>query len=373
VPKVVYNLEFPYLRQEMPLGGYRFYRAEDYRERLKSLQHLVSCHGEFYVPATTGGHALTAFVESPANELPAVLSPYPGNTALADIILLLGLFTGRDVFVEEGPVDGVIMADPRESRRIGNLRCAIPYRRRTTPTRDGAPSSAESEDVAHMDHTDVGFEEDFNRVYAWIQSEEWQRLYRTGHFIFLAKSALQPNHPLGTAYTQCWTVWEHLHGLHHREIREGRKHTAVEKIRFLLREYGLKEVQDEDLHRLRPLTRIRNSLVHEGTFPDYPSVWADAKLFIELTGSLLASVLRLTPTNFLNTSEGLDKLLTRSEPVARPQRLAAQQRQQPPQQQPPQQRRRRRRRGNSQKPGASRAPASDARRHTAPDSPPREP
>jgi hypothetical protein len=342
MPKVVYNLEFPYLREEMLLGGYRFYRAENYPERLKSLQHLVSCHSEFYVPATTGGHAITAYVEPPAEELPAVLSPYPGNTALADIILLLGLFTGRDVFIEESAVDGVIIADPRESRRIGTLRCAIPYRRRINPTSDGGATSATDDDegFARIDHTDVGFEEGFNRVYTWIRSEEWQRQYRTGHFILLAKSALQPNHPLGIAYTQCWTVWEHLHGLHHRVSGEGRGPIAVEKIRFLLGKYGLKEVPNEHLHRLRPLTQIRNSLVHEGTFPEYPSVWEDANLFIALTGCLLASVLRLTPTNVLNTTERLDKLLARVEPGNRLQRPTSQRRQSPPFQQ-----RQRRRRG----------------------------
>lgn len=332
MPKAVYNLEFPYMREEMLLGGYRFYRVEDYPERLRSLQHLVSRHSEFYVPATTGGHAITAYVEPPADELPAVLSPYPGSTALADIILLLGLFTGRDVFVEEGVKDGVIVADPRESTRGGILRCAIPYRRRSNPTRDGDAASIKGEDFESMDHANVGFEEGFNRVYAWIRSEEWQRQYRTGHFILLAKFALQPHHPLNIAYTQCWTVWEHLYGLHYRDSREDRVTPAVEKIRFLLRKYGLKVVPDDNLNRLHPLTQIRNSLVHEGRFPEYPSVWEDANLFIALTGSLLSSVLGLTPKNVLNTTERLDKLLARGVPGERLRRPASQQRQPPPSQ-----------------------------------------
>jgi hypothetical protein len=126
----------------------------------------------------TGGHAITAYVEPTSDEVSAVLSPYPGSTALADIILLLGLFTGRDVFVEDGAVDGVIIADPRESRRVG------PFGARFH----------EDQDVTRIDHADVGFELALNRVYSWIRSEEWQRLYRTGDFILMAKSALQPNH-----------------------------------------------------------------------------------------------------------------------------------------------------------------------------------
>ncbi len=309
--KAVFNLEFPSWTKEISIHGYRFYRVNNYEERLKALQHLTNCHSELSVSRNEGGHSHTAYVDLPNSEPTAVISPGTGSTALDDITLLLSLFTGRDVLSLDEPtgdkyVDGVIVADPNISRRIGVLICSIPYRR--DDSGEDTPGNA-------------GFAEGINAIYSRIRSQQWQRQYGPSHFLLLAKHALLPNHPWSIAYTQCWTIWEHLYGLlnqtgHRRTGREqaGRRGQtgpeAVEKIQFLLNRYGLKGGSPKDRVRIRSLASIRNSLVHEGRFPEYASVHKDVMLFINLTQFILARALGLMPSNVMNTVERLESFLS---------------------------------------------------------------
>ena len=88
--KEIYNLEFPDYCKEFNIFGYVFKRVDDYEERVKRLQHLVSGVDEYSIKANTGTHNITSFVERPIKEKKAVL-PWAKNsaTALDDILLFL--------------------------------------------------------------------------------------------------------------------------------------------------------------------------------------------------------------------------------------------------------------------------------------------
>lgn len=124
--KNVYNLEFPIYCKQLNIGRYVFKRVKDYEKRIKSLQHLTEVHSEYSISRNTGSHSITAFVEIPTKQKKAVL-PWAKNnpTALDDILLLLSIFTGRDLFLEQ---PGVIIADPRQYQWGGSLGPSIPYK-----------------------------------------------------------------------------------------------------------------------------------------------------------------------------------------------------------------------------------------------------
>ncbi|HLK99399.1 MAG TPA: hypothetical protein VK539_02400 [Myxococcaceae bacterium] len=305
--KAVLNLEFPSWTKEITIHGYRFYRVNNYEERAKQLQHLVGGHFEFTIRRNTGGHSHTAYVEIPDSEPTSVIAPGPGSTALTDIILLLALFTGRDVFTIDEPIEdalanGVLVADPREAQRLGVLITSIKYR---------------ADDAGDYPPGNAGFAETINAVYSWMRSPQWRREYGPGHFLLLAKQALLHNLPWSIAFTQCWTIWEHVYGLMTRNTpkraikgRKGQKRVeAAEKIQAVLKRYGLKGETPKDRVRIRALAAIRNSLVHEGRFPEGKSVGEDVQLFLNLTQFLLASILRLAPSNVMNTIERFEEFL----------------------------------------------------------------
>lgn len=177
--KEVFNLEFPSWCKEIIIFGYHFTKVDDYRDRLASLQHLVTCHAEFHIRASTGNHAVTAFVDLPVKEEKSVIKRLVSdNTALSDILLLLSIFTGRDVFTVDNASDcgsdRIIIADPRVYDWGGVLITSTPYKNR--PIIDEEPHGYNS-----------GFEEGLNQVYALIRSRGWQRKYQGGYFLILAQ------------------------------------------------------------------------------------------------------------------------------------------------------------------------------------------
>ncbi len=301
--KQVYNLQFPSWCPEMTIFGYRFTRVEDYKERLASLQHLGGFSAEFRIPANTGKHAITAYVSLPGSQEQPILewTAQESTTALNDVLLLLSIFTKRDVFAVdetfvEGYDGGVLLADPRTYLWGGILRCSIPFKKKGTDPEWGPGY-------------DVGFEEGINEVYLLIRNEDWQHRYGKGYFLFLARQAFKC-HGLESAFVQCWTMWEHLFYLHNRRWlshREMKRLASIEKLAFLLVEYGLLE-QVKSHKKLEPLSRIRNRLVHNGRFPDQDSL-AVAELFIRLTEFVLAKILGLSPSNVLNTQERWDQFM----------------------------------------------------------------
>ena len=94
----VFNLEFPDWCNELNIAGYCFMRVKDYAERVDRLQHLVNMHSEFSKHAKFGSHEITATVEDSRHEKP-VLDWGKDGFALQDIVLLLSLFTERDVLL----------------------------------------------------------------------------------------------------------------------------------------------------------------------------------------------------------------------------------------------------------------------------------
>lgn len=298
----IYNLEFPSRCPSFEIFEYSFTRVDDYELRLRELQHLVGGHSEFRTVPTTGRHSITSTVYHSDPEPSAVLEwAGESSTALMDILLILSLFTGRDVFaapIDEEETRGVLIRDPQVFPHGGILRLSIPY--------EGQPIEPEPYEY------DIGFERSLNVTYELIRSDSWRDQYRGGYFLFLANQAFR-RQSLEASFVQCWTIWEHIFSVHHdrwlssSSIRNINSH---EKISFILAEYGVLEVIDEGIRtRIRSLSRIRNRLVHIGRFPDHSNVYQDAVLFIRLTEWILSTILHLEPSNALNTRERLQEFL----------------------------------------------------------------
>ncbi len=265
---------------------------------------MVTSYSEFQIRANTGNHAVTAYVNLPEKEEKAVIKRFE-STALSDILLLLSIFTGRDVFTVDTADDGcsnrVIIADPRVYDWGGVLITSIPYRNQPIP--DYEPCGY-----------DIGFEEGLNQVYSLVRSEDWQHKYRGGHFLILAQQAFR-RQPLETAFTQCWTIWELLFSVQNDRWlsdEQLRRIHSTEKIAFLLVEYALKgEIGKSEKGRIESLAKIRNTLVHSGYFPKRGSVYNDAVLFMRLTEFIIAKTLGLKPSDVFDTMKQLEDFLKR--------------------------------------------------------------
>lgn len=301
----VYNLEFRHGCHEMTVGGYRFERVEDYETQLLGLQHLVDCRSEFSVRPCTGANQVTARVALPDPEPGSILPRSSVDaTGLDDVLLLLSIFTGRQVFAvrEERDVGEprVLLADPRISRWSGVIQVSIPYE-------PSAPRSAN--DPASV--SDNGLQIHLNRVYELMGTSDWRGKYRGGYFLFLFRTMLQER-TIEAAFTQCWTLWEHLFSvLNDPWMADTRKATSTDKIAFLLVTHGVRErLQDKEKKRLMDLSEIRNRLVHYGRFPERSSVYDDALLFIHMTQWIVARTLGLQPSEAFDTLARFEQFIT---------------------------------------------------------------
>ena len=305
----IFNLEFPPWCNEINLFGYCFSRVDDYKSKLMSLQHLITGFSEYQIKANTGEHAQTAIVKIPSTECDAVLEfESKNNTALIDLLLLLSIFTGRDVFTLKLPNDdakndndfGVIVADPRIYKWGGILRCSIPYKKQPI----------EPDPFGY----DIGFEEGINKIYDLIISDDWQYKYQRGYFLFLARMAFRCQ-PLESSFIQCWTIWEHLFAVLNRNwmsMEQIRRMSSVEKISFILVNFTLTaEISNKSRKRIEDLAEIRNRLIHFGRFPKRGSVHDDAILFMRLTEFVISKILGLSPSGVFNTLEKLEQYLNK--------------------------------------------------------------
>ena len=304
--KSVYNLEFRPWCRVMTVFGYRFHRVKDYEEKLKSLHHLISGQSEFAVSACDGQHAVTANVDIPDHEEMAVLDWSGENhTALDDVLLLISLFTGRDVFCfDRRDEREVIIADQRQYQWGGGLACSIPYK---------ASHDASKEDMMNSRFAfDIGCEEGLNDTYRRIRTEQWRSTYGRGRFLFLAQNAFR-RQPLESAFIQSWTIWEHLFALLNQSWLSGRhlrRLDSAEKIAFILTEYALcRQVDGASRERIVSLAEIRNTLVHDGRFPQRGAVHDDAVLFIRVTEFVIAKIFGLVPSNVFDTVGRLEQFL----------------------------------------------------------------
>ena len=300
----VYNLEFRPRSQRLEVGDYAFERVSNYAEQQAKLQHLVNSHGsEFSTTVQTGGHAHTANVTGPDNPPPAVIPWQHGNpSALDDIVLLLRLFTHRDVFVLDTADDDdqpfAILADPRSYPWGGVLSCSIPYECQRF---DDPYETIDTSLSVHLP-----------QIYERMQDADWQRDYKGGYFLVLLNQAIQQR-LLEAAFGQCWTIWEHLFAcLTDRWMsnRANRQLSAKEKIAFLLIHFAVRvNLEDAEKSRLEDLVAIRNRLIHFGQFPERDAVRSDAMMFIRMTEYITAKALGLFPSNVFNTIERLEEFL----------------------------------------------------------------
>jgi len=314
--KEVYNLEFRSKCPAMTIFGYRFSRVDDYQDRLASLQHLGTVHSESKIHANTGKHAITAYVEVPEYEQEVALAwAYSSETALSDILLLLSIFTRRDVFVGDKAIDDgtgqVIVEDYRFYPCGGVLGDSIPYEERLIDPADP------------LNVYDIGFEKCLNQMYELIRTEEWKDRYERGYFLFLVQQAFRSQSP-DITFTLCWVIWEHLFAILNRKwLPEDRLRRILpsDKLAFLFVKYEIKDnITEKNREQIKKWKEIRNKLVHAGRFPEsdpknsakhsseYDSVYDDVISFIRFTEFIIAKVLKLSPSNALNTKK-MDEFL----------------------------------------------------------------
>lgn len=315
--KEVYNLEFCSNCSEMTIFGYRFTRVDDYQDKIASLQHLSTAYSEFEIHANTGKHTITAYVELPQNEQEAALAwAYSSEeTALSDILLLLSIFTRRDVFAVDNTIDdgtgNIIIADPRLYPCGGVIGASIPYEKRLIDPTDPLSSY------------NIGFEKCLNHIYELIRTEEWKDRYERGYFLFLTQQAFRSRSP-DIAFTLCWVVWEHLFAILNREWLPDDRLVRIlssDKLAFLFIKYKIKpNITKENRKQIEKWKKIRNTLVHFGRFSEldpknsakhsskYDSAYDDVISFIRFTEFIIAKILKLSPSHALNTKK-MDEFL----------------------------------------------------------------
>jgi hypothetical protein len=305
----VYNLEFRPHCTRLEIDGYVFERVPDYSERRSKLQSLINSAGsEGYDTVRTGEHVHTANVTGPSPGPSAVIPwQFPNATAIDDILLLLKLFTQRDVFtVDFDPNQRskpfAILADPRCFPWGGILVCSIPYESEC-PT--GEP----------LDTIDTSLQVHLPQIYGRMKDPEWRRLHKGGYFLVLLSEAIQQR-SVETAFSHCWTIWEHLFACLNDPWMSAstiRGLSSKEKIAFLLVHFEIRvHLENSEKSRLDALVEIRNRLIHYGQFPDRATVRADAIMFIRMTEYIAAKALGLFPSNVFNTVELLEAFLQQS-------------------------------------------------------------
>lgn len=297
---VVYNLEFPSWCERLAVGPFELTRTADYRTALLGLQHYVSFVAEFTVAAAMGTHQVTAHVGVHGAPGGSVFrGNAKGATALDDVLLLLSLLTGREVFAYPSDLDvaqhNLLMADTRPHAGGGLLRAGMPY--------ESAPGG-----TGLHGHYDIGFERDLVRMYDLTRTAEWRKRYGDGHYLALALSSFRQQ-PLEARFALSWALWEHLFALGHPWMSVNAIHrmSSVEKIAFIFYEYTLLDdgINDKARVVISRLTSMRNRLTHYGFFPDDELAIGHAVLFLELTEFVVARTLGIAAANVLNTRERL--------------------------------------------------------------------
>lgn len=305
--RYIVNLEFPPWCDKLEIGGLCFKRVTDYRDQLAKLQHMVDTTAEFSVHVQAGQHAVTASVDLPTPPPPNVLPWAGGATALDDILLLLSMFTGRDVFlVPTNPPDERLLLerDPREMRNGFILRLSLPSLERETKR---------EEFFVHVQKYDARLER-LEQVYERVKEPEWQKKYRKGYFLFLVANLLRARY-VDESFINSWIIWEHLFACHNEAWLSPKDILGVlatQKISFLLVKYALRDsITATDHGRLEELAAIRNRLVHAGHFPEREKVHDDANLFIHMTEFIVTKTLDLKPEDMFDTMKSFEEFLSR--------------------------------------------------------------
>ena len=316
----VYNLQFPSHCKEMEIFGYKFKRVEEYPTIILELNQPVEIHSEFHIKPNTGNHTITAKVELPEKQKKFVLE-WGGTTenwALHDIMLLLSLFTQRNVFWKQPKEEGIIIRDPRMYGYGGSLRSSL---------------KQEFESIeGTKNQVDRGFERNLTEIYKLIRTPNWSGKYEKGFFLFLLKSAFQAQ-ILETSFILCWVIWEHLYS----NMKRNRDITKIgsgetSKVSSLLYKFDF-GTEEECLNLTEIFKKTRDSLVHFGAFEqinceniklfynntfvqnNYSEIQKNAKsiddaiLFIYLTELLTSKILGLNVNDIYNVLTNLEKRL----------------------------------------------------------------
>jgi hypothetical protein len=243
-----------------------------------------------------GQHSHTAFVKCPIKEKKAILNwGMADATALNDIVLLLSLLTGRNIFFVDDDKNlehFSTYADSRHAYWGGSIGVSIPYEKKIVT------------DI--YDAYNIGFEKGINSIYNLIRSYEWQKEYQGGYFLFLTKQAFI-SHTLETAFINCWTILEHLFSVHNRtwlSSKDIQKFPAKDKLKFLFVKYSVwPEFDSKADKKMENLIKARNRLIHYGKFPHKDFENEFANLLIRITEYIVAKILGLKPSNVFNVKE----------------------------------------------------------------------
>lgn len=313
----IYNLEFPPYIEELNIGNYKLKRVSNYEEAFDGLMHLVNSVGsEFETKIQTGSHQITAIVEIPEQEKSASLLWANKQTQIDDILFLLSLVTGRNVFKKDwnGEEDNIaLIQDHRLYHYGGQLILSIKYESRWKNKKTGEiKTEEEMKNIPVFDYNqiNIGFEKSINKVLQTISSKEWQEEYEGGYFLFLLRSAIQ-RQIIETSFLLCWVIWEHIFAIKNRKWLDDKTIERMggdKKISFILNTYFLKEIDNVARKNIQRINKTRNRLVHFGKKTEEVDI-KEMEMFTRLTEQLMAIVLGLAPSNVFNSFEALDSFL----------------------------------------------------------------
>ena len=317
---LIYNLGFPEYINSLKIGDYTFNRVEKYEQAFLKLQHLVDVSGgEFHRKLTTGIHQITATVELPKKEKSAVLPWAVDNfTQLNDILFLLSIFTGRNVF--EIPLEQMglpIIADPRQHRYGGQLNVSVSDEWKWKNKLTGDIINERdfgTRTVFEYVKIHTGFEKSLNEVLNLICSSKWQREYNKGYFLFSYRRAIRQE-DVDAAFLHSWTIWEHLFTLHNRKWLDDKSIEQMpgdKKIAYILNKYLLITINNATRKAIKKMAKARNKIIHYGTIPDNIDL-KELNTMVGLTEQIIAIILGLKPSNIFNSMESLERLIEREQ------------------------------------------------------------
>lgn len=248
----VYNLVFPDYVNEMEIAEYKFKRIKCYPKRLQQLQHRPPVYPfqEFSIEENPGKNSITSVVIIPKEDKDSVLPWKYKGKALKDVLLLLSLFSQREVFISELG-KGICIANPNVFEWGHVLSANIPKTNK------------------FVDNENIEFkniEQCINEVYSHIRSRDWLEKYGNGFFLLLTKSAFSTR-LLEPSFILCWTIWEHLYSILKRNKKIVNKigNGGAKKIASLMFHYKLGEKNTCE-KAANEFYATRKSLVHFGKF-----------------------------------------------------------------------------------------------------------
>ncbi|MBU0705643.1 hypothetical protein KJ657_03995 [Patescibacteria group bacterium] len=314
--KKVYNLEFRPYSNEMKIGDYIFKRVEDYPEKRMKLQHLGGISdSEFTTVESEGSNQITATVDCPEKERASIFPCSDENTThLQDVLLLLTIFTKRNVFSIDDDEKGLIVADCRQHNYGGSLTCSLPYQGEIFDKTTMKILDIKQYDEYQYPHRcqtrDITLEKGINKILDLISKKEWQQKYGKGYYLFLYRQAVEPMN-IEAHFILCWTIWEHLFSLHNKKWlpeKSLEKTSGSEKIAYILTEYFVHELDSNAHKEISKLKDARDRIIHFGKRPTTINL-EDMGLFIHATECLVAKTLELNPSQIYDVDKRLAKFL----------------------------------------------------------------